>query len=206
MEAGRVPRQGLTPPSWRASDDERRELLRLDDTVLLECRPEGKAATPDASGGEPGAEDAVTAFIGRPSTELLSRVRDGTAESVLAPWLMKLDWALEVVLKALVRIAPEAVHLPSLCEVNLSGSGIRFQSSRSYRAGDRLDLRFVLPPFVPIQAKGEVVRSEPVRGDAGRHDVAVRFTGIGADDRERIIRHIVQRQAERLRARRNAER
>lgn len=185
----------------RTAGDERRDLLRLDDRLLLECQGE-----PDAvEGGAPSVEAAVSAFMGGPTPELLTRAAAGGAEAWLLPWMMKLDWAVEVMLRGLARINPDAVRLPSTCDVNLSGSGLRFRSTRPFRQGEAVALRLVLPPFVPVSAQGEVVRSAALKGEAGRYDVAVKFSAIAADDRERIIRHIMQRQAEVLRARRNRE-
>ncbi|TPW13762.1 MAG: hypothetical protein FD129_1216, partial [bacterium] len=62
----------------------------------------------------------------------------------------------------------------------------------------------------PISAVAEVVRAIPVRrndsnaasgGGSGRVTIAARFASISSEGRERIIRHILQLQAERLRAR-----
>ncbi|WP_447972133.1 PilZ domain-containing protein [Nitrospira sp. Kam-Ns4a] len=188
-------------PGWRDLGDERRELLRLDDRLLLEYRLEGDTAAPV----EGTAEEAVAAFIGRPTAELLARAQGDPTAAPLVPWLMKLDWAIEVVIRALARINPDAVRLPGLCEVNVSGGGLRFLAPRPFRPGDRLALRFVLPPFVPIHAKGEVVRVVPARGRREYYETAVRFAEIAEADRERVIKHIVQRQAERLRARRGEQ-
>lgn len=195
---------GTRTAALRAVGDERRALLRMDDRLLLDCQGEGDAGAEEA-GGAPAVEAAVTAFIGGPTPELLARAAEKGAEAWLVPWLMKLDWAMEAMLRALARINPEAVRLPSASDVNLSGNGLRFRSGRPFRPGETVTLKLVLPPFLPVQARGEVVRAVAVRGETSRYDVAVKFSAIAADDRERIIRHILQRQAELLRARRNRE-
>lgn len=187
-----------------AVGDERRALLRMDDRLLLECRADGDDGR-GAEGGDAAVEAAVAAFLGGPTPELLARAAETGAETWLVPWLMKLDWAMEAMLRALARIHPEAVRLPTASDVNLSGSGLRFRSTRPFRRGEMVTLTLVLPPFLPVQARGEIVRAAAVRGETATYDVAVRFSEIAADDRERIIRYILKRQAEILRARRNQQ-
>lgn len=198
------------------AEDDRRELLRIDDRLLLEYWPVGEAAESGESRSLPQVDEAITAFIARPTADLLARAAAQEAdqatmiEARLAPWLMKVDWALELILKTVARMSPQGVAIPALTEVNISGSGICFETPRRFEPGAQLELRIILPPFVPISAVAEVVRAIPVRrndadaapgGGAGRVTIAARFASISSEGRERIIRHILQLQAERLRAR-----
>ena len=82
-------------------------------------------------------------------------------------------------------------------DVNVSGDGVRFLPERPLAEGDLIDLRMVLPPFIVVEARGEVmqIRPEPECLDPS-HTVIVRFTDIAEEDREKIIRYVVQRQAE----------
>jgi c-di-GMP-binding flagellar brake protein YcgR len=75
-------------------------------------------------------------------------------------------------------------------------------SSREFAAGDRLSIKMILPPFTPIHAVAQVIRSTP---DPERQGwiLATEFIEISANDQEHLIRHIIHTQAERLRARRN---
>ncbi len=193
-----------------ADADERRELLRIDDRLLLEYWLPGEAPEGGLTASPESANDAITAFVGKPTADLAARWQaDAGAESlqdsVLLPWLMKVDWTLELLLKALARMSPQHVLLPRLTDVNVSGGGVCFDMARRVEAGSVLELRLVLPPFVPIRTSSEVVRVAPSRQGArkidGSYATAVRFTTITADDRERLIRHILRAQADRLRAR-----
>jgi hypothetical protein len=193
--------------------DDRRELLRIDDRLLLECRRAGEASESAAARpSEPQTDEAIKAFLSRPTADLLSRAatqgpdHQDPMESMLVPWLMKIDWALELMLKAAARANPQGLALPRLTEVNLSGGGICFDTDRRFGENDILELRLILPPFVPIRSTAEVTRVTPVRGEGGagaaeRFTVAAHFTSIGSEDRERLIRHILRLQADRIRSR-----
>lgn len=207
-----APRQRATQPV----EDDRRELLRIDDRLLMEYWPVGEPAEPGESRTLPQMDESIAAFIARPTSDLLARAaaeapdQPVPVEATLAPWLIKVDWALELILKTLARMSPEGMAIPQLTEVNISGGGISFEASRRFEPGVKLELRIILPPFVPIATVAEVVRAVPVRrsdpatggrGGAGRFAIASRFTTISPEGRERLIRHILHRQAERLRAR-----
>lgn len=193
--------------------DDRRELLRIDDRLLLECRRAGEVSEPAAAGpSEPQTDEAIKAFLSRPTADLLSRAaaqgpdHQDPMESLLVPWLMKIDWALELILKAAARATPQGLALPQLTEVNLSGGGICFDTERRFGEHDILELRLILPPFVPIRSTAEVTRVTPARleggaGQAERFTVAAHFTSISSEDRERLIRHILRLQADRIRQR-----
>ncbi|TAJ07403.1 MAG: PilZ domain-containing protein [Nitrospirae bacterium] len=197
-------------------EDDRRELLRIDDRLLLEYWPFGEAPESGERRSLPQVDEAITAFIARPTTDLLARAAAQEAdqatviEARLAPWLMKVDWALELILKTVARMSPQGLAIPCLTEVNISGGGICFEAPRRFEGGAQLELRIILPPFVPIATVAEVVRVIPVRrshsdaasrGGSDRFSTAARFASINSEGRERLIRHILHLQAERLRAR-----
>jgi hypothetical protein len=81
-------------------------------------------------------------------------------------------------------------------KVNISGSGMRFNSRDSFRVGDLLDMKMVLPssPSSIIKTVALVVRvdhspkneSSP---EEGYNLVAVKFIVINEDDRDSIIRY-----------------
>jgi c-di-GMP-binding flagellar brake protein YcgR len=86
-------------------------------------------------------------------------------------------------------------------DVNISGTGIAFYSSRSFQVGDQLEIRIILPPFVPIRLKAEVLRVQPGKEDLQGYFIAGRFISISYEDREHIIRHILKVQKKQLQER-----
>ncbi|MGH7233261.1 MAG: PilZ domain-containing protein [Nitrospiraceae bacterium] len=180
-----------------SSSDDRREWLRINDRVFLEYHLIGEASPSN----DAAREDMISMFIAKPTEDLLARIHKGEGDSVLVPWLMKIDWVLELMLRSLLRRDPEGMAIPRLTEVSLSGGGICFAMTECVGVGDQVDLRLILPPFTPIKARAEVIRVGTMDGDTRTHAVATHFIDISSDDREHLIHHILHLQAERLRTR-----
>ena len=180
--------------------DERREWRRIDDRLLLDY-----TVLTDTDGSDArsvGASDeAIHTLIAQPTFDLLARAQTPEV-AALAPWLLKMDWMLELVLKTLRRMANDGLPVPQLTDVNISANGVRFRTSRPVQEGDRLALEMILPPFTPIRTTACV--SRVIRGarKADDYHVAAQFVEMKPDDREALIRHILLIEAERLRARR----
>lgn len=181
--------------------DERREWIRVDDHLLMECRPANEA--PDAPQPDipPLTDDMISAAVGKPTADLLARSGDALASSPLLPWIMKVDWLMEVLLRGMAHIQPDSISIARLTEVNISGGGISFVSPRAFHTGDLLALKMILPPFTPVHTTAKVIRTSPLAGTPG-HLIATQYVDLTPDHHEHIIRHIIQTQAERLRARR----
>jgi hypothetical protein len=189
-----------SPNTTKSLSDERREWIRIDDRVLLEYR----LLTDPAEGPAPGlpiSSEAIAAVIAKPTSDLLLRSGEQLAESPLLPWIMKVDWLLEVIVKALAKMQPEGLAIAQVADVTLSGGGIGFLSSQKFAVDDMLKIKIVLPPFTPIHTTARVIRSTLAK-DGKQYDIASEFTELSPDDQEHLIRHIIQAQAERLRARR----
>ncbi|HEX9899501.1 MAG TPA: PilZ domain-containing protein, partial [Candidatus Methylomirabilis sp.] len=86
--------------------------------------------------------------------------------------------------------------------VNISGEAVRFIPDAPMAVGDQIDLRMVLPPFIPLEVRGEVTQTRSVSSlPEAIHAVVVRFMNMRDMDREKIIRYVVQRQADLFRRR-----
>lgn len=191
-----------TPNPSAISSDERREWLRIDDRVLLEYRLITDPEDMPATGLLPASNQAITDAIHKPAADFFAQQSEHLVHSPLLPWMMKVDWLLEVIVKTLAQMHPGGIPIAQVADVSLSGGGISFPSPRSFAVGDKLSLKVVLPPFTPIHTMAQVIRSTPAKDTSG-HDIATEFLGLSPNDQEHLIRHILQTQAERLRARRN---
>lgn len=189
-----------SPKTIKSLSDERREWIRIDDRVLLEYRLLTDS-TERPIPGLPVSNEAIAALIAKPTSDLLLRSGGQLAESPLLPWIMKVDWLLEVIVKALAKMQPEGIAIAQVADVTLSGGGIGFLSPQKFAIDDMLKLKIVLPPFTPIHTTARVIRSTLAK-DGMQYDIASEFTDLSPDDQEHLIRHIIQAQAERLRARR----
>jgi len=188
----------VTPPP-----DDRREWIRIDDNLLLEYRLLSDSADVPPPGLPPVTPDVIASAVGKPTADLLARSGEALTASPLLPWVMKVDWLLEAMLKTLATLHPECMAIARVTSVNISGGGISFVSLRQFAVGDQLALKVILPPFTPIQTVAKVIRAAP-SADREGFSLATEFVDLRADDQEHLIRHILHAQAERLRARRAA--
>ncbi len=185
-----------------ASED-RREWVRVEDDLLLEYRldngGDGQTVTTDTV-----TDDMIAAAVEKPTADLLAKSGDALAQTALIPWMMKVDWLLEVILKTLAKSHPGCMELAKVTTVNISGGGISFVAPQRFNAGDRLTLKVILPPFTPVHAAAKVIRSSPDPQGRG-FMLAAEFVDLGADEQDHLIRYILQTQAEQLRSRRKEE-
>lgn len=194
----------MQPPSTKPSNslsDERREWIRIDDRVLFEYRLLTDPAEGPIPGLLPVSNEAIAAAIAKPTSDLLLRSGEQLAESALLPWIMKVDWLLETLVKQLAKMQPNGIAIAQVTDVTLSGGGIGFFSPRKFSVDDILKLKIVLPPFTPIDTTARVIRSTQAK-DGINYDIATEFIDLNPDSQENLIRHIIQTQAERLRGRR----
>jgi hypothetical protein len=185
----------------KSLSDERREWIRIDDRVILEYRLLTDPTEGPTPGIPPASDEAISAVITKPTSDLLLRSGEQLAESPLLPWIMKVDWLLEILVKQLAKMQPEGIAIAQVTDVTLSGGGIGFLSPRQFAEDDQLKLKIILPPFIPIHTTARVIRSIQAK-DGVNYDIATEFIQLNPDDQEHLIRHIIQAQAERLRGRR----
>jgi c-di-GMP-binding flagellar brake protein YcgR len=84
-------------------------------------------------------------------------------------------------------------------EVNISESGVGFNTKEKVRKGTILELKILLPifPIAIIKAWGKVVRSTPL--PEGGWIVGVQYIDIKEEDQDKIVHYIFKKQRELLR-------
>jgi hypothetical protein len=167
--------------------EDRREGVRVDDRVLLEYWP----VTDGGHQTDTFRRFAQIPLPVSPDTGELLKL-----DPLMVQWMSKIEWTLEAILHTLEHQSPRP-SAARLMDVNVSGDGVRFLPLRPLADGDLIELRMVLPPFIVVEARGEVmhIRPEPDSPDPS-YTVVVRFTDIAEENREKVIRYVVQRQAE----------
>jgi hypothetical protein len=167
--------------------DDRRDGVRVDDRVVLEYW-----LVTDLG----HSTDTFRHFAQIPLSVAPETGEALQLDPLVVQWMSKIEWTLDAILRTLEHqwSRPSAARL---MDVNVSGDGVRFLPERPLAEGDLIDLRMVMPPFIVVEARGEVmqIRSESECLDPS-HTVVVRFTDISEEDREKIIRYVVQRQAD----------
>lgn len=198
------PDRPLQRPHNDIKNEERREWLRIDDRLLLEYRRADEPVEAMNRYLPPATEDTIATAVSKPTIDLLVRAGETFASSPLLPWVSKIDWMLETILKSLVKSHPGSVAIARLTDVDISAGGLGFDTPRQFRTEDLLVLKMILPPFSMIEATARIIRVTPAERDSTGYHVATQFVELGGDEQELIIRHILQVQAERLRARKAA--
>ena len=167
--------------------EDRREGVRVDDRVLLEYWLVTDAAH---------TTDTFRRFAQIPLPISAETGESLRLDPLVVQWMSKIEWTLDAILRTLEHQSPRP-SAARLMDVNVSGDGVRFLPERPLAEGDLIDLRMVLPPFIVVEARGEVMQMRPT-GECldPSHTVVVRFTDIAEEDREKVIRYVVQRQAE----------
>ena len=194
----------LQRPHHEIKNEDRREWLRIDDRLLLEYRRADESLEAMNQFLPPATEESIATAVSKPTIDLLVRAGETFAGSPLLPWVSKIDWMLETILKSMVKSHPGSVAIARLTDVDISAGGLGFDTPRDFQADDLLMLKVILPPFSMIDTMAKIIRVTPLeQGKAGFH-LATQFVDLGGDEQELIIRHILQVQAERLRTRKAA--
>ena len=82
--------------------------------------------------------------------------------------------------------------------VNLSGGGLSLEAPEPIAIGATLIMDMVLlPSHEPMRIFGKVVHCDEI--DREHYELGIEFSDIRNQDRERLIRHTLQRQAEQIR-------
>ena len=191
--------------------DERREYFRIKDQVSLEYRSitevEMDCVLMRIRDEVPDRFTAAASFAGTSwqMKHLLQNLSGSSPD--LAQCLQALDKKLNLLAQLLVA---ETVNTQGAClrEVSLSAGGMAFNAERELKTGELLETRLVLfPSLTGILAVSQVISCER-RGEVNGGmpwRVAVEYRYIRESDRDLLVKHLLTRQAEMLRARREQE-
>lgn len=195
----------MSSPLTDAGEFDRRGWQRIDDRLLLEYRLLGQLSACTVSGTDTRSVTAIHDFVSAPTDRLLNHISPDDPQALLIPWLMKIDWALALLIGALAQTVPGGLPLPKMTPVNISATGISFPTGQRFHEGDHIEVKLILPPFFPIVAVAEVSRvTEAGASEGNEYFIGARFLDISADHQEHLIRHILHVQAEQQRGRQRA--
>lgn len=183
---------------------ERRRYFRIDDEIVLMYRSLAQAELPDA---EQFQSQFVDRFSLTSTLEYLTQQSQAQLRLIqrdypqVAKYFEALERKIEVLAQAFM-VNSNMADRPT-CQVNLSASGIAFDTEELLVEGQCLELKMVVPPaLVGIMTFGKVIYCRQQRG--GRYRVGVDFFSLRDQDREFLIRHVVKRQLNLLREQRRS--
>ncbi|MCX7966099.1 MAG: PilZ domain-containing protein [Syntrophorhabdaceae bacterium] len=125
----------------------------------------------------------------------------------LYTYLKIIDRKLDLILDILSERADDTkIYTTGHIDVNLSASGIRFQTEAPMKNGDFVELIIILPvyPLIRISALCRVIRCDSVTIDGqSKYEVSLHYVVINENDRDRLIRYILIKEREMLRVKRD---
>ncbi len=166
-----------------------REFSRVDAHVPFETRvvPAEEHGTIRArpSGG--------TAFA---ETRAMPELQD----KVLSEWIKALNSKLDAIV-SMLSFQREGFGSMPYAHVNISGGGIGFFSKNSFKMGDILEIKIILPMMPPVALfiYGEVVKTEQLKNN---YLTATKFIAMDEDVRDEIVKFVFSKQREILREKR----
>jgi hypothetical protein len=189
--------------------DERREYFRIADEIVLDYRPIGGEEVDQLI--ESMRSRMVDRFTAASSFAATSRqmahlVHKLQVESPeLARCLQAIDQKLNTIAQLFVSEEMALKDRPTR-EVTLSAGGVAFRTEEELGVGSLLELRMVLfPSLVGILTVSRVVQcNKCADADASfPWEVAVEYEHLRESDRELLVRHVMARETEQLRAQRS---
>ncbi len=192
-----------------ANGRDRRQFFRIDDTVRMQIQPLDKdqlaAAVTNLERGFDGNFTVMSSLAALTAQMAASMRRIESRDPDVAAYLKALDQKMEILGRAF--LAQESELLTSEDQsVNLSAGGVSVRSDEAMAVGQALEIRMLLyPTFTGLLRFGEVVgcvEMPPADNDGYRFQIRVEFVHMREQDREILIRHVLRRQSEALRAKR----
>ena len=165
-----------------------REYSRVDSYLPLEIRRVPLEQKP-ALRSRTAVESVLTNF------QTFPEIEDNQA---LSECLRILNAKLDTVISMLTLQCTEYSCL-KFSQVNISAGGLSASVETSFQHGETVEIRLMLPSmaYVVFYVYGEVIKSEP--DGKGSYLTSVVFTEIDEDIRDRIAKHVFERQRELLR-------
>lgn len=191
-------------------DRERRQYFRIEDSVRFDYKLISPAELERRLKQDRDTEmaDEFTAIsslqaIGQEMTGVLRKIE--TEAPDIARYLKAMDRKIELLARSLLNKDENLLDQPAKA-VNLSASGISFDAAEPLDVGSLLEIRLLLlPDYVGMVIYGEVVGCETAVAENQQQAFCTRvnFTHLREEDRDVLIRHVLQRQSEYLRRRRD---
>lgn len=179
--------------------DEKRDFFRIRDSLALDVRRVSSADTDEAAFEQESPLFSLLSdlhTLDYESQHLLRQIAE--RDRALAHYLKIINKRVDIVSKALALQIVDEIGEPQ--DVTLSEGGISFTHPEPLEAGSWLALHMVLLPSpLGLVLPAQVIRCEPDRG-GDSWTIAVSFHDLADNQRQLLARHILQKQAQEIRA------
>ncbi len=189
--------------------DERREFFRIDDSIQVSFRQVDPDSIPtDIDERMQNDRFSVMTRMQAISQHLSASLhRIEQRDPDVADYLKALDEKVNLLGQSFLAEEKELIGEPSR-SVNLSAGGLAMDVTEEMAIGDLVEIKLLLlPSYTGVLAYGEVVGVDPnpPSEEGYPHHVRINFTLIRPTDQDALIRHILRRQGEMLRERREQQ-
>ncbi len=189
------------------NDEERRRFFRIDDLVHLSYRVVAAEGLPETL--EQLEHSVADSFSVVPNLNALSQQMAPCLHKIeqsdpdVANYLRSIDQKIEMLGRAISAKDYGITDQPAR-PVNLSAGGLAVRAAEAVAEGATLEIKMLLlPSFTGILTYGSVVACEPMDDDDEYgYCLRVDFSHMRDVDRDALIRHLLRRQADLLRKRR----
>ncbi len=182
-----------------AEREDRRRYIRVKDRILMEIKLLDEETVMGLIHGYESGEDVPWREVSPANmiknvTLPLKRIRE--RDEALATMLEVIDGKLNLILKALYK---EKLDYPNKSVlVDLSAAGVAFRASTPMEVGQYVQLDIgLLPENHFFRTFGKVVRQQELPD--GGYEIGIEFIWMLADDKDKLIEHVFQRQVQQLR-------
>jgi hypothetical protein len=187
--------------------DERREFFRIDDSIQVSYHVISRDEMPESIDERLSGSDRFTVMtrlqtISQHLSAPLHRIEQRDPD--VADYLKALDEKINLLGQSFLAEENELLNRPSRA-VNLSAGGLAMDVSEKQTVGELVEIKLLLlPSYTGILAYGEVVGVDRnTEGDSDYpYHIRINFILIRGSDQDAMIRHIMRRQGEMLRKRR----
>lgn len=185
------------------TDEERRRFFRIEDDICLEVsivtEQEYTNAPQLLANIKQSAFSLSASFatINHDHLPMMNSIRSSYPE--IAQYLDLMNRKMDSLSQYLL---DEALPCPdkNKVKVNISASGLAFESSQTYRLNQPLKLRLVLlPEKIGIEVFGRVVNTQVIPGTDNKTQLSVDFEYLRNEDQELLIKHNLNKQMQELR-------
>ncbi len=189
--------------------DERREFFRIDDSVQVSYRSVSASDVPstidDKLQNDRFSVMTRMQAISQHLSAALHRIEQRDPD--VADYLKALDEKINLLGQSFLAEESDLLGQASR-SVNLSAGGLAMDVADAMSLGDLVEIKLLLlPSFTGVLAYGEVVGVEASQAPESDypHHVRINFSLIRESDQEALIRHIMRRQGEMLRQRKELQ-
>jgi Flp pilus assembly secretin CpaC len=199
----------MTEEQHVSIEDERRRFFRIEDLIHLTFRQIDEtelAYKVDLLDKGLVEQFMITSSLAAMTADMAATLRKiEVADPDVASYLKSLDRKIEMVGRAFM-VDEVNAQGHKAAPVNLSASGIAFQTETPLHIGSNIEIKMMLmPSSAGIMTYGKVIGNDRVEDAGGVHNQArVDFTHLREEDRDLLIRHVIRKQGDMLRERRIA--